>query len=153
MPKIDIDALPEKSGSNYPAPFKAANENRFKKALGDAVGLTQFGVNLTRLPPSSGTALLHWHENEDELVYILEGEAILIEDDGETVLKPGDAAGFKAGIATGHCIENRSDHEVVLLEIGTRAPTERGHYPGVDLAVEKDKTGVKFTHKSGEPYT
>lgn len=152
MPKIDMDAVPERRGSGYPDPFKAAYANRIKQPLGDAAGLTQFGVNLTGMAPGTGTALRHWHENEDEFVYVLEGELVLIEDEGETVLRAGDAAGFKAGVPNGHCFVNRSDREAVILEVGTRAPTERGHYPDVDLMAVKDGSGFKFIHKSGEPY-
>ena len=152
MPKIDIASVPERRGSGYPDPFKAAYENRIKQPLGDAVGLTQFGVNLTRIVPGSGSALRHWHENEDELVYVLEGELVLIEDAGETVLRAGDAAGFKAGVPNGHCLVNRSDSDAGLLESGPRAPTERAHYPDDDLAVVKDESGFRWLHKSGEPY-
>jgi uncharacterized cupin superfamily protein len=152
MPKIDIASVPQRRGSGYPEPFKAAYANRIKQPLGDAVGLTQFGVNLTRMAPGTGTALRHWHENEDEFVYVLEGELVLIEDEGETVLRAGDAAGFKAGVANGHCFVNRGDKYAVVLEIGTRAATERAHYPDVDLAVVKDETGFRWLHKSGEPY-
>jgi uncharacterized cupin superfamily protein len=152
MPRIDINSVPERKGSGYPDPFRAAYGNRIKQRLGDAAGLTQFGVNLTRIAPGTGTALRHWHENEDEFVYVVEGELVLIEDEGETVLRAGDAAGFKAGVANGHCFVNRSDTDAVVLEVGTRAPTERAHYPDVDLAVVKDDTGFHWLHKSGEPY-
>jgi uncharacterized cupin superfamily protein len=152
MPKIDIAAVPERNSTGYPEPFKQTVAGRFKKALGDAVGLTQFGVNITRIASGSASAVRHWHENEDEFVYVLDGELILIEDDGETVLRSGDAAGFKAGVPNGHCLVNRSDRDAVILEVGTRAPTERGHYPGEDLVAEKTATGFRYTHISGEPY-
>src|SRR5882724_4903124 len=122
MPKIDISTLTTRVGSpNYPAAFKPACAGRRKTALGNAVGLSQFGVNLTRLEPGAATALLHWHEQEDEFVYILEGECVLIEENGEVALKAGDCAGFKANVPNGHCIVNRSDSDVVLLEVGTRS--------------------------------
>lgn len=152
MPRIDIAAVAARKGSGYPVAFREAFANRLKQPLGDAVGLTQFGVNLTTLPPNVGTALRHWHENEDEFVFVLKGELVLIEDEGETVLRAGDAAGFKAGVSNGHCIVNRSSEEAVILEVGTRAATERAHYPDVDLAVVKDETGFRWLHKSGEPY-
>src|ERR1700688_2397992 len=96
MPKIDIANLNADSVTGYPEPFRQAVLGRARKRLGNAAGLDQFGVNLTTLKPGAASAQRHWHENEDELVYILEGEVVLIENDGETVLKPGDAAGFKA---------------------------------------------------------
>jgi uncharacterized cupin superfamily protein len=152
MPKIDIAKITPRLGSSYPAAFKAPIVGREEYPLGDAVGLTQFGVNLTRLEPGAASSQRHWHENEDELIFVLEGEIVLIEDAGEIVLRPGDAAGFKAGVANGHQLVNKSAREALYLEIGTRAPTERSHYPDVDLAGEKDERGFRFTRKSGEPY-
>jgi uncharacterized cupin superfamily protein len=152
MPKIDISAVPARTGSIYPQPFQNAVNGREKAALGNAAGLTQFGVNLTRLKPDAASALRHWHEQEDEFVYILEGEAMLIEDEGEIVLRAGDAAGFRAGVANGHRLVNRSGRDVLYLEIGARAREERAHYPDDDLALIRDSDGARFTHKSGEPY-
>ena len=152
MPKIDIAKAVVRMSTNYPAEFKSAVDGREKRALGNVAGLTQFGVHLTRLKPGAASALRHWHENEDEFVYVLEGELVLIEDEGEAVLKPGDAAGFKAGVANGHHLVNKSARDALYLEIGTRAVRERAHYPDVDLAYAKDETGVRITHKSGEPY-
>ncbi len=152
MPKIDIDTMDWVGGSGYPVPLDAITKGRARKRLGNEVGLDQFGVNLTRLKPGSATALRHWHEQEDELVYILEGEATLIEDDGEVALKAGDAAGFKAGVANGHHIVNKSNADVILLEIGTRSTVERAHYPDDDLALIKDENGFIFTHKNGDAY-
>jgi uncharacterized cupin superfamily protein len=127
-------------------------QGREKSVLGDLVGLTQFGVNLTRLKPGAASALRHWHENEDEFVYVLEGELVLIEDEGGTVLRPGDAAGFKAGVANGHHLVNKTQRDAVYLEIGTRALAEQAHYPDVDLEFIRDKDKVQVRHKSGEPY-
>ena len=152
MPKIDIDRVPVKTGSIYPAPFRAVSEARARQALGDAGGLTQFGVNLTRLPPGAATAQRHWHEAEDELVFVVSGELTLIEEDGETPLRAGEAAAFKAGHADGHHLVNRSADDAVLLEIGTRASEERGHYPDIDLVYEKQGGAVRFTDKAGAPY-
>jgi len=152
MPKIDIPALPLRTGTGYPEPLRDMVKGRERRALGDAGGLTQFGVNLTRLRPGAASAHRHWHEQEDELVYILEGELVLIEDEGETVLGPGDAAAFKAGVANGHHLVNRSGRDAILLEIGTRSATERAHYPDVDLAYVEDERGVVYSRKSGEPY-
>ena len=153
MPKIDLATLTTRVGSpNYPAPFRHVCAGRHKTALGNAVDLTQFGVNLTKLEPGAATALRHWHEQEDEFVYVLEGECVLIENGGEVTLKAGDCAGFKANVANGHCIVNRTDRAVLLLEVGTRAPSERSHYPDDDLKFERDDGVVRVLHKSGEPY-
>ncbi len=153
MPKIDIASLPTDSRTNYPSPFDRVVLGRERKRLGNAVGLDQFGVNLTRLKPGAASALRHWHEKEDELIYMLEGEVVLIEDGGETVLKPGDAAGFKANNGNGHHLVNRSNRDAVYLEIGTRSKHERAHYPDVDLLVVRDDNGMRYTHKDGKPYT
>lgn len=152
MPKIDIDAVPLRTGTGYPELFAAIAEGRSRRRLGDAVGLNQFGVNLTTLAPGAGTAHRHWHHNEDEFVYVLSGVATLIDDGGETILRAGDAAGFKAGVPNAHQILNKSSGSVVLLEIGTRAATDRGVFPDIDLAFVKDSSGARFTHASGEPF-
>ncbi|AXS39662.1 cupin domain-containing protein [Breoghania sp. L-A4] len=152
MPKIDIASLPVRTSTGYPGKLAEAVKGRARKQLGDAVGLDQFGVNLTRLAPGAASALKHWHEKEDELVFVLEGEAVLVEGDAETVLKAGEAAGFKANVAVGHCIVNRSDGDVVLLEIGTRSNGERGHYPGEDLLYDSSTGKALFTHLDGTPY-
>ena len=152
MPKIDIDRVPVKTGSIYPAPFRAVSEARARQALGDAGGLTQFGVNLTRLPPGAATAQRHWHEAEDELVFVVSGELVLIEEASETPLRAGEAAAFKAGHADGHHLVNRSAGDAVVLEIGSRAEVERGHYPDIDLVYEKQGGAVRFTDKAGAPY-
>lgn len=153
MPKIDIDKIPVRSGSFYPAPFKAPHEGRHKQALGDAGGLTQFGVNLTRISPGAASALRHWHETEDEFIYMLEGELMLVENDGETVLKPGDAAAFKAGSGNAHRLLNRTNRDAVYLEVGTRAAADHVHYPDDDLALVRAAQERRYLHKSGEPYT
>jgi uncharacterized cupin superfamily protein len=152
MPKIDIGKLPTDTRTNYPSPFDRVVVGRERKRLGNAAGLDQFGVNLTTLKPGAASALRHWHEREDELIYMLEGEAVLVEDDGETLLKPGDAAGFKANSRNGHCLVNKSDRDAVYLEIGTRSKHERVDYPGVDLMVIRDDKGARYTHKNGDPY-
>src|SRR5437764_7595239 len=152
MPKIEIGRAKVRTAGVYPQPWRAATAGREKAALGNVAGLTQFGVNLTRLKPGAASALRHWHENEDEFVYVLEGEIILIEDSGETMLMPGDCAGFRAGIANGHHLVNKSQRDALYLEIGTRAAAERAHYPDIDLVMERDERGMRFLHKSGEPY-
>ena len=152
MPKIDIANVPVDTRTGYPKPFDRVVIGRERRRLGNAVGLDQFGVNLTTLKPGAASALRHWHEKEDEFVYILEGEVMLIEDGGECVLKPGDAAGFKANNRSGHQLVNRGSRDAVYLEIGTRSEHERVDYPGVDLMVVRDDKGMRYTHKNGEPY-
>jgi uncharacterized cupin superfamily protein len=152
MPKIDIDKVRVSRRAYYPAPFDKLVAGRETKRLGDAVGLSQFGVSLVRLKPGATAGVRHWHENEDEFVYVLEGEATLVEDDGETQLGSGGAAGFKAGVPNGHSVINKSKADLTMLVVGTRAKSERGHYPDVDLAYEFDGKNFRFLHKSGEPY-
>lgn len=152
MPKIDIDKVPLDSATGYPPPFNKAVEGRVRKRLARAAGLTQFGVNVCTLKPGAASSQRHWHEYEDELVYVLSGEVVLREDGGETMLKAGDAAAWKAGVANGHCLTNRSDRDAVLIEVGTRAPTERAHYSDIDMRAERDDKGMHFTKRSGEPY-
>ena len=153
MPKIDIDKIPLDTRTGYPPPLNRIVEGRIRKRLGNAVGLDQFGVNLTTLKPGAASALRHWHEKEDELVYILEGEVVLIEDESETVLKPGDAAGFKANTPNGHHLVNRSQRDAVFLEVGTRSKIEKACYPDVDLVAVRDEAGMRYTRKNGEPHT
>jgi uncharacterized cupin superfamily protein len=152
MPKIDIDKLPVDTRTGYPPPFDRVVIGRARKRLGNAVGLEQFGVNLTTLKPGAASALRHWHEQEDELIFVLEGEIVLIEDEGETVLMPGDAAGFKANTPNGHHLVNKSSRNAVYLEVGTRSKYERAHYPDVDMMAVRDDKGMRYTHKNGEPY-
>jgi uncharacterized cupin superfamily protein len=152
MPKIDIANVKTETQSGYPDPFNAAVAGRERKRLGNAVGLDQFAVNLTRLKPGSQSSQRHWHETEDELVYVLEGELALCENGGETVLKAGDAAAWKAGVANGHCLINRSNQDAVYLEIGTRQANGRAEYPDIDLVNTKVDGVQRFLHKSGEPY-
>jgi uncharacterized cupin superfamily protein len=152
VPKIDIAKAVVRTKSGYPLAWRSVTDGREKAALGDVAGLTQFGVNLTRLKPGAASALRHWHEQEDEFIYVLEGEITLVEDNGATVLRPGDAAGFKAGVNNGHQLVNKTQRDALYLEVGTRAENERAHYPGIDLIAEKDGHGFRFLHLSGEPY-
>lgn len=152
MPKIDLSTVPVRRRQGYPEDFRAETAGYEGQRVGDAAGLTQFGVNRVVLPPQARTALRHWHENEDEFVIVMSGEVVLREEDGETVLRAGDCAGFKAGVENGHAFENRTDEPVVLFEIGTRSPDETGHYPDVDLRYEKRDGVVTFVHRNGTPY-
>ena len=153
MPKINIAEAALRTTSIYPEPFKSVCAGREKAALGNLAGLTQFGVNLTRLKPGAASALRHWHESEDEFVYVLEGELTLIEDGEETPLRPGEAAGFKAGVADGHQLVNNTDRDALYLEIGTRAAADRIFYSDVDMvAVRNERQGTHFMRRSGERY-
>jgi len=150
MPKIDIDAAETRVGSAYPPPFDGPCRDRKRWKLGDVAGLTQFGVNMMRLAPGVWTSQRHWHTHEDEFVFVVTGEVVLVEDEGETVLRAGDCAGFKAGVPNGHHIQNRSDAEAVLLEIGSRRPGLDGaDYPDLDMIVTPDDV---YRHRDGTPY-
>ena len=144
--------VPPRTRSNYPQPFAARVQGREKRALGDAFGLTRFGVNLTRLPPGAQSALRHAHSAQDELVYILEGEAVLRTDEGETRLCAGMCAGFPHGSGNGHHLVNRSAHDVVYLEIGDRTPGDAVAYPDDDLRAVLEEGRWRFTRKDGTPY-
>lgn len=150
---LDPMTVTARTGSSYPAPFDEAVMGRAKHALGNALDLTQFGVNLVTLAPGAWSSQRHWHINEDEFVYVLEGEATLVTDAGETVLRPGMAAGFPAGRADGHHLINRGDAPVLYLEVGTRASHEEAHYSDVDLMARKENGRLVFTRKNGDPYS
>lgn len=152
MPKIDLASVPLRRRLVYPAPFREETAGYIGQRVGDAAGLTKMGVNRVVLPPQARTALRHWHEVDDEFVIVISGEVVLVEDEGETVLRAGDCAGFKAGVPNGHAIINRSDDEAVLFEIGTRDSEETGHYPDADLRYEKRDGIRRFLHRDGTPY-
>ena len=152
MPKIDIASLAIDPSTNYPQPFRQAVNGRERKRLGNALGLDQFGVNLTTLKPGAWSSQRHWHQAEEELIYMLEGELILCEDGGETVLRAGDAAGWKANAPDGHCLVNRSGRDATFLEIGSRSRHERVTYPDIDMLMVRDASGSHYRRKSGEPY-
>lgn len=144
--------VPARTGTIYPPPYAAALAGRAKRALGDLFGLSQFGVNLTVLAPGTASSERHWHESEDEFIFILDGEAVLIDDQGEHLLGPGMCVGFKAGVPNAHKLVNRSATPVTILEVGTRSENERAHYPEADMqAVKKDGKFI-ITHKDGSPY-
>jgi uncharacterized cupin superfamily protein len=150
MPKIDIAAVPERKGTYYPAPFDVSSADRIRQRLGNAGGLTDVGVNLTRLPPGNWSSQRHWHSHEDEFVYVLKGELILIEDSGETVLRAGDCAAFPKGSGNGHHMINRSDAVAVYLEIGTRMLDDVTICSDIDM-MSANADG-RFVHKDGTPY-
>jgi uncharacterized cupin superfamily protein len=152
-PTLSADQVAPRIGTGYPRQFAGPCSARRKHMLGDVFGLTQFGVNLTVLPPGCWSALRHWHEKEDEFVYVVEGEITLIDDTGEHVLRPGMCAGFKAGVANGHHLVNRSGSEASYIEIGSRLKGERAHYSDVDMKVEKTADGTfRFLRKDDTPY-
>ena len=148
------EAAPRARKSIYPEAFAARVGDRIKRPLGDPFGLTVFGVNLTTLKPGAMSALRHAHALQDEFVYILEGHPTLITDEGETQMKPGMCAGFKAGTGNGHHLVNRGPHDVVYLEVGDRTPGDSAEYPDDDLRVLKSEDGQKrtFVRKDGTPY-
>ncbi len=154
MPRITVGDAPQSSGSRYPAPFNKPCINRSWRRLGDAVGLTQFGVNLVKLPPGTWSSQRHWHSHEDEFVYVLAGELVLLTDAGEETLRPGDCAGFKGGVRDGHCLQNRTERDAEFLVVGSRHPADSGEYPDLDLVFTAGRYEGKggFCHKDGTPY-
>jgi uncharacterized cupin superfamily protein len=151
MPRIDIAAIEKRRGVGYPPPFDAPCANRIRQRLGNAGGLKDFGVNLMRLPPGGWSSQRHWHSHEDEFVFILEGELVLIEDAGETVLRAGDAAAFAKGTGNGHHMMNRSERTAVYLEVGSRQPDDLTTCSDIDL--KSANADGRFVHKDGRPYS
>jgi len=154
MAKIEPRSAPAGSGSRYPSPFDEACRGRSWLRLGDAAGLTQFGVNLVRLEPGAWSSQRHWHSHEDEFVYVLQGELVLVTDQGEEPLQPGDCAGFKAGVRNGHCLQNRSAAVAEFLVVGSRSEEDQGEYSDIDMVftAEKYAGGSRFLRKDGTPY-
>ena len=147
--KIDITALKSVVGTLYPAPFDEPCRARERVRLGDAAGLTQFGVNLLRLPPGAWSSQRHWHAKEDEFVYVLSGEVVLVTDAGDETLHAGYCAGFKGGDTNGHCLQNRGTADATVLEIGSRIAGEYSMYSDIDM---KTEPSVGYVHKDGTPY-
>lgn len=150
MPKIDVKAVPERKGSGYPVPFHEPCAGRVRQRLGDAGGLTQFGVNLLQLPPGAWSSQRHWHSGEDEFVYVVSGEVTLATDEGEQVLQPGDCAAFPKGEANGHHLINKSDTVAVCLEVGTRSEDDFCRYSDIDMQI--DSKDGRYRHRDGTPY-
>jgi uncharacterized cupin superfamily protein len=153
MPVIDLAQVPVKTGSIYPTPYAQMMAGRSSLRLGDAGGLTQFGVNLVTLEPGAMSSLRHWHLNEDEFVMVTEGECVLVEDAGETVLRAGDCAAFPANTPNGHHFINRTDRVARFLVVGSKAPHEVATYSDVDLRVEMSDGRARFTYKDGADWT
>ncbi len=151
---VPADQIPENARKTvYPEPFARQVEGRVKRKLGDHFGLTNFGVNLTRLAPGAVSALLHHHSTQDELIYVLEGHPTLIVDDQAWSLAPGDCFGVKAGSGVAAQVVNRSEASAAILEIGDRSPGDKVEYPNDDLKAELEESGKwRFLHKDGTPY-
>jgi len=150
MPKIDIPAVPQRKGSGYPIPFNGPCAERVRQRLGNAGGLTDFGINLMHLPPANWSSQRHWHSAEDEFVYVLEGELTLIENGGESVLRAGECAAFPKGTRNGHHLINRSDETAVYLEVGSRSPVDVTTCSDIDMM--STNADGRFVHKDGIPY-
>lgn len=154
MPKIDIASAPGGSGSRYPAPHNEPCLGRQWKELGDAAGLSQFGVNLLTLKPGVWSSQRHWHSHEDEFAYVLSGEVMLVEDEGETTLGPGDCVGWAMNVPNGHCLQNRTNEVATILVVGGRSADDSGQYSDIDMMFSRDGApgGGLFQHKDGSPY-
>lgn len=152
LPALDPATVPALTGSSYPEPFKSRVAPRRKQRLGDALRLKHFGVNLTTIPPGAGSALRHWHTHEDEFIYVVSGELMLVTDAGEQRLTAGMCAGFPAGRADGHCLVNRTNHDAIYLEVGDRKSDDAVTYPDDDIAGRATPQGRRFTKKDGTPY-
>ena len=151
MPKINMANVPARLGSGYPPPFDAPCATRMRRRLGDAGNLRDFGVNLMTLPPGGWSSQRHWHSHEDEFVYVLEGELVLVEDDGETVLRAGDCAAFPKGTGNGHHMINRSSMTAMYLEVGSRQMQDLTTCSDIDL--KSANSDGRFVHKDGTPYS
>lgn len=151
--QIDLSLVPVETGSNYPEAFQSAVVGRSRQRVGKAAGLQNFGVNLTTLAPGSQSALRHWHSAQDEFIYVVAGELVLITDEGEQTLIPGGMAGFVAGRANGHHLVNRSDAIATYLEIGDKSIPDRADYPDEDLVCVPTSDGSRrFEHRDGSAY-
>jgi uncharacterized cupin superfamily protein len=149
MSTLDPKMIVPRTSTIYPPEFAGPLQGRSKRPLGDSFGLTQFGVNLTTLAPGSWSSQRHWHEREDEFVYVVDGEVTLIDNTGEHLLKTGMCAGFKAGVANGHHLVNKTARPASYVEIGTRFADERAHYPDVDMMAVKADGKFAMTKKDG----
>ena len=151
-PAIIAESVPPRVGNGYPPPFDAASAGREKRPLGNAFGLTDYGVNLVRLPPGTASSQRHWHSAEDEFVYILSGHPTLVTDAGRTVLEPGMCAGFPADSGDGHHLVNVTDVEVSYLEVGSRRPGDNVEYSDIDMRIVGRGQGGRYARKDGTPY-
>lgn len=150
MPKIDISSVSQRKGSNYPAPFHLIAGERIRQRLGDAGGIGDFGVNLMQLPPGAASSQRHWHSVEDEFVFVVSGELVLITDKGEEILRAGDCVAFPKNVPDGHQLINRSAAMAVVLEVGSRSTDDVCTYSDIDMRVSARDGG--YVHKDGTPY-
>jgi uncharacterized cupin superfamily protein len=150
MSRLDLSSIPVLSGTGYPEAFAEAVSGRSRQALGDAGGITQFGVNLTELQPGAASSQRHWHSHEDEFVMVVSGELTLITDEGETLMRAGDCAAFPAGRPNGHHLVNRGWGTALFLAVGSRIENDKATYPDIDLLY--DGTTDSYTHRDGTPY-
>ncbi|MES2353512.1 MAG: cupin domain-containing protein [Pseudomonadota bacterium] len=149
---LDPEDVPDNTGTLYPEPFKSLVKGRIRKKLGDALGLKNFGVNLSTLLPGAQSSIRHWHSKQDEFIYVVEGELVLVTNAGKQRLSAGMTAGFPAGKPDGHHLINESGSPACYLEVGDRTVGDEGTYPDDDLKAVKTETGWVFTHKNGKPY-
>ncbi|MCY4011876.1 MAG: cupin domain-containing protein [Gammaproteobacteria bacterium] len=149
---ITAASIQPRRGTSYPPPFDAPCAAREKHALGDAFGLTDYGVNQVTLPPGTASSQRHWHSQEDEFVYILAGNPTLVTDSGRTLLRPGMCAGFPAGSGDGHHLLNETDDDVSYLEVGSRRLDDDVEYSDIDMRIVGRGRGDGFLHKDGTPY-
>lgn len=152
MPKLDLASLPVRTGSIYPEPYASRMEGRSSLRLGQAAGLTQFGVNLVTLQPGAVSSLRHWHRAEDEFVMVLSGRLMLLQDEGEIPMAPGDCAGWPAGDRNGHCFRNDTDQVATFLVIGSRAARETAFYSDDDFQIEIEDGTARFTYRDGSEW-
>ncbi|MBA4763483.1 cupin domain-containing protein [Sphingomonas sp.] len=148
MPKLDLDTIPQTNATGYPAEYADVVQGRWYRRLAPASGLTDFGASHVTLKPGAWSAQRHWHEGEDELVVMLAGEAVLVDDAGEHVMRPGDVAAFAKGDSNGHVLQNRSDADCVFVAIGRPAASDC-HYPDIDMHLGN---GVGFRRKDGSGF-
>ncbi len=149
---IKATDAPKREGSRYPKPFSDPCLNRTKHILGDQFGLDQFGVNFVILQPGAWSSQRHWHEKEDEFIYVLEGDITLTDDVGDHLLTPGMCAGFKANNGNGHCLKNLTDKPVRYLEVGSRLANETATYSDIDMMTENTSGKFVYRKKDGTPY-
>jgi uncharacterized cupin superfamily protein len=153
MPKLTPEDAPLRTGSIYPEPYAQAVKGRSSRRLGDLAGLTQFGVNLVMLEPGANASLRHWHLAEDEFAVVISGQLVLVEDEGDIPMGPGEFAGWKAGVPNGHRFENRSDAPASFLVVGTKAPREVATYSDVDFGIIINQgQPPRFTYRDGSPW-
>lgn len=149
---VALDAAPRTKPSNYPEPFRSMVTGRVKRPLGDLFGLSNFGVNITTLPPGTISALRHAHTRQDEFVYVVSGCLVLHTDEGRTELSAGMCAGFKAGTGNAHQLRNESTMDAVYLEVGDRTSGDEVSYPDDDLVARSENGAWVFFHKDGRGY-